>query len=62
MDVDAIAAGIVLLSTHANARAEYAALGVKRALDFSWDKAAQRTLNVYASALGAAAQVVKRKT
>jgi glycosyltransferase involved in cell wall biosynthesis len=51
MDVDAIAAGIVLLATDANAREQYAALGRKRALDFSWDKAAQRTLEVYASAL-----------
>jgi glycosyltransferase involved in cell wall biosynthesis len=55
MDVDAIAAGIVLLATDASARARYTALGGKRALDFSWDKAAQRTLEVYASALGAAA-------
>lgn len=54
MDVDAIAAGIVLLATDAKARTEYIALGRKRALDFSWDKAAQRTLEVYASALGAA--------
>jgi len=53
MDVDAIAAGIVLLATDANARAQYTALGRKRALDFSWDKAAQRTLEVYAAALGA---------
>src|ERR1700693_2084241 len=59
MDVDAISAGIGLLATDANARAEYIALGRKRALDFSWDKAAQRTLEVYASALGAAAD---RKT
>jgi len=53
MDVDAIAAGIVLLATDANARAQYIALGRKRALDFSWDKAAERTLAVYADALSA---------
>jgi glycosyltransferase involved in cell wall biosynthesis len=51
MDVDAIAAGIVLLATDANARAEYSALGRKRALDFSWDRAARKTLEVYAAAL-----------
>ena len=58
MDVDAIAAGIVLLATDAGARAQYAALGSKRALDFSWDTAAQRTLDVYAAALG---PVVRRE-
>jgi len=51
MDVDAIAAGIVLLATDANARAEYRELGLKRARDFSWDRTARRTLEVYASAL-----------
>src|SRR5439155_795619 len=47
----AIAAGIVLLATDANARAEYSALGRKRALDFSWDRTARKTLEVYAAAL-----------
>ena len=51
MDLDAIAAGIVLLATDANARAEYSALGRKRALDFSWDRTAARTLEIYAAAL-----------
>jgi glycosyltransferase involved in cell wall biosynthesis len=53
MDVDAIAAGIVALATDEKVHADYALLGKKRALDFSWDKAAERTLEVYASALGA---------
>jgi glycosyltransferase involved in cell wall biosynthesis len=51
MDVDAISAGIVLLATGANARAEYSALGLKRALDFSWDRTARKTLEVYEAAL-----------
>ena len=51
MDVDAIASGIARLATDAAARAEFAALGKRRALDFSWDKAARRTLDVYAAAL-----------
>ncbi len=51
MDVDAIASGIARLATDEKARAEYAELGRKRALDFSWDRAARRTLEVYAAAL-----------
>lgn len=51
MDVDAIARGIVTLATDEKVRADYAALGLKRALDFSWDKAAEKTLEVYESAL-----------
>ena len=56
MDVEAIAGGIVLLATDEKVRADYAELGKKRALDFSWDKAAERTLEVYAAALGAEAE------
>jgi alpha-1,3-rhamnosyl/mannosyltransferase len=52
MDVDAIAEGIAVLATDEKVRADYAALGAKRALDFSWDKAAEKTLEVYAAALG----------
>ncbi|HTO88365.1 MAG TPA: glycosyltransferase family 1 protein [Thermoanaerobaculia bacterium] len=52
MDVDAIARGIVTLATDEKVRADFRELGRKRALDFSWDKAAQRTLEVYAAALG----------
>ncbi len=51
MDVDAIAAGIVRLATDDTPAREYIALGRKRALDFSWDRAARRTLEVYAAAL-----------
>ena len=51
LDVDAIARGILLLSTDAKVRADFVELGRKRALDFSWDKAAERTLEVYAEAL-----------
>ncbi len=54
MDVDAIAAGIVLLSTDDKVRADLTELGKKRALDFSWEKAAERTLEVYAAALAGA--------
>ena len=53
MDVEAIAGGIILLSTDQKLRADYSELGKKRALDFSWEKAAERTLEVYAEALGA---------
>jgi glycosyltransferase involved in cell wall biosynthesis len=52
MDVDAIARGIVELATDPARRAEFASLGLRRAADFSWDRAAQQTLQVYAQALG----------
>ena len=51
LDVDAIARGILLLATDPKLRADFVELGRKRALDFSWDKAAERTLEVYAEAL-----------
>ena len=51
MDVDAIAVGIALLATDEKVRSDFIELGRKRALDFSWDKAAERTLEVYAAAL-----------
>jgi glycosyltransferase involved in cell wall biosynthesis len=51
LDVDAIARGIVALATDPKVRADFVELGRKRALDFSWDKAAERTLEVYAEAL-----------
>ena len=60
MDVDAIADGLTLLATDEKARERYAALGRQRALDFSWDKAAAKTLEVYAGALRG--EDVKRKT
>jgi alpha-1,3-rhamnosyl/mannosyltransferase len=52
MDVDAIAKGIRALALDEALRANFAELGRKRALDFSWDKAAERTLEVYAAVLG----------
>jgi alpha-1,3-rhamnosyl/mannosyltransferase len=51
MDVDAIARGIVALSTDEKVRTDFRELGKKRALDFSWDKAAEKTLEVYRTAL-----------
>ena len=51
LDVDAIARGIVALSTDAKVRNDFVELDKKRALDFSWDKAAERTLEVYGEAL-----------
>ena len=51
MDVDAIARGIVALATDEKVRADFRELGKKRALDFSWDKAAERTLEVYRAVL-----------
>jgi glycosyltransferase involved in cell wall biosynthesis len=51
MDVEAIARGIVTLTTDGKIRSDFRELGKKRSLDFSWDKAAERTLEVYASAL-----------
>ena len=53
MDVEAIAAGVVTLATDAAKRAELAKLGRARAADFSWDKAAEATLGVYAAVLRA---------
>jgi alpha-1,3-rhamnosyl/mannosyltransferase len=51
MDVDAIARGIVALATDPARRSEFADLGKRRARDFSWDRAAERTLQIYAEAL-----------
>ena len=51
LDVDAIARGIVALTTDRKIRSDYVELGRKRALDFSWQKAAARTLEVYAEAM-----------
>jgi alpha-1,3-rhamnosyl/mannosyltransferase len=54
LDVDAIARGILALTTDPKVRSDFIELGRKRALDFSWDKAAERTLEVYAEALSGA--------
>jgi alpha-1,3-rhamnosyl/mannosyltransferase len=51
MDVDAIARGIVVLTTDEKLRSDFIELGKKRALDFSWEKAAEKTLEVYRAAL-----------
>ncbi|HZI66901.1 MAG TPA: glycosyltransferase family 1 protein [Thermoanaerobaculia bacterium] len=59
LDVDAIARGIVLLTTDPKVRSDFVELGRKRARDFSWEKAAERTLEVYADALAGAG---KRRT
>ena len=56
MDVEAIARGIVTLTTDEKIRSDFRELGKKRSLDFSWDKAADRTLEVYAGALRASAR------
>jgi glycosyltransferase involved in cell wall biosynthesis len=62
MDVNAIAGGILLLTTDQRVREDFRELGKKRALDFSWDKAAEKTLEVYAAALrGAVREDVRRK-
>jgi glycosyltransferase involved in cell wall biosynthesis len=51
MDVEAIGRGIVDLATDPRRRAEFAELGKRRARDFSWDRAAEQTLKIYADAL-----------
>jgi alpha-1,3-rhamnosyl/mannosyltransferase len=51
MDLEAIARGIVALTTDEKVRSDFRELGRKRALDFSWDKAAEKTLEVYRAAL-----------
>ncbi len=51
MDVGAIARGIAELATDPARRAEFAELGKRRARDFSWDRAAEQTLRVYAETL-----------
>ena len=56
MDVDAISRGIVDLATDPSRRGEFAELGKRRARDFSWDRAAERTLQVYGEALGTRSQ------
>ena len=56
MDVEAIARGIVALSTDEKVRTDFRELGRKRALDFSWDKAAEKTLEVYRGALAQSAR------
>ncbi|MFN2385893.1 MAG: glycosyltransferase family 4 protein [Thermoanaerobaculia bacterium] len=56
LDVEAIARGIVTLTTDEKVRSDFRELGRKRSLDFSWDKAAERTLAVYASALRASSR------
>jgi glycosyltransferase involved in cell wall biosynthesis len=52
MDVAAIARGIAEIATNPERRAELVELGRRRAADFSWDRAAEQTLRVYAEALG----------
>jgi glycosyltransferase involved in cell wall biosynthesis len=52
MDVDAIARGIIVLATDPARRSELIELGKRRARDFSWDRAAEQTLKLYAEALG----------
>ena len=56
MDVDAIARGIADLATDPARRSEFAELGRRRARDFSWDRAAERTLQIYAESLGSRRQ------
>ena len=51
--VDAIARGIADLATDPARRAEFAELGKHRAAEFSWDRAAEQTLKVYAETLAA---------
>ncbi len=60
MDVDAIAKGIVALATDPRRRAEFADLGKRRARDFSWDRAAEQTLKIYAEALAGSRPAVPR--
>ncbi len=52
MDVDSIARGIIVLATDPGRRSELVELGKRRARDFSWDRAAEQTLQIYAEALG----------
>jgi glycosyltransferase involved in cell wall biosynthesis len=61
MDVDSIARGIVDLATDAARRAEFAALGARRALEFSWDRAAEQTLRVYSETLARGPRTRRRR-
>jgi alpha-1,3-rhamnosyl/mannosyltransferase len=54
MDLDAIAQGIITLATDEKVRSDFRELGKKRALDFSWEKAAEKTLEAYRSVLSGA--------
>jgi glycosyltransferase involved in cell wall biosynthesis len=61
MDVDSIARGIVDLATDSARRAEFAALGARRALEFSWDRAAEQTLRVYSETLARGPRTRRRR-
>src|SRR5262249_8644592 len=60
MDVAAIARGIVEIATHPERRSELIELGRRRSADFSWDRAAEQTLRVYAEALARPSRPAKR--
>lgn len=51
-DVDGLAESLQLLLTDKSARTRYADLGVARANEFSWEKAAQQTLEIYKQVIG----------
>ena len=60
--LEAIARGISELATNQTRRAELIELGKRRAADFSWDRAAQQTLRVYAEVLSGSATHASRPT
>jgi glycosyltransferase involved in cell wall biosynthesis len=51
LDVGAIAQGIRILASDAGVRSRLRELGLERAKQFSWEKAADRTLEIYEEAL-----------
>jgi glycosyltransferase involved in cell wall biosynthesis len=54
-DVRELTSALVELLTDADARAHMSAVGLQRAAEFTWERTAQMTLEVYREALGAAA-------
>ena len=52
-DVRELTATLVELLTHPGARAQLSASGLQRAAEFTWERTAQMTLEVYRAALGA---------
>ena len=50
-DVEAIAAGLKRLMAEDGLRGQWIARGLERAAQFSWEKAAEQTWNVYQSLL-----------
>ncbi|MEP6717968.1 MAG: glycosyltransferase family 1 protein [bacterium] len=61
-DVGALTASLLQLLTDANARASYSAAGLRRAAEFTWERTAQMTREVYRNALRPATNAARATT